>query len=93
MGARACLGMPGRPKLPCGPFWEPDVAHEMLAPVCLGMAKTLEMVAHARLGEKQARSALECTAQGAVSTRLFFASLYEFPCVSVLVEVRYVTSK
>jgi hypothetical protein len=69
------------------------VALEMVAPVCLGMAKTLEMVAHARLGEKQARSALESTAQGAVSTRLFFASLYEFPCVSVLVEVRYVTSK
>ena len=50
-------GAPGRPKLPCGPFWEPDGALEMVAPVCPGIAQALEMVAHARLGDTGAQCA------------------------------------
>ena len=51
------LGTSGRPKLPCGPFWEPDGALEMVAPVCLGITKALEMVAHACHGDTGAQCA------------------------------------
>ena len=62
--------------------------------VCLGIAKALEMVSRACLGDTVAVRS-KVLLKGAVSTRLFFAPLfpYGFPCITVLVEVWYVTSK
>ena len=84
------LGTSGRPKLPCGPFWEPDGA--------LGLPRNRKSARNggSRLPRRHRGTVRsKVLLKGAVSTRLFLASLfpYGFPCVTVLVEVRHVTSK
>ena len=88
--SRLPRGCQGAQKLPCGPFWEPDGA--------LGLPRNRKSAQNnnSRLPRRH-RGAVRSKVllKGAVSTRLFLASLfpYGFPCVTVLVEVRYVTSK
>ena len=95
MGARACLGEARAPKIAVRAFlgagWGARNGWS-----CLPRNRKNARNGDSRLPRRH-RGAVRSKVllKGAVSTRLFFASLfpYGFPCVSVLVEVRYVTSK